>query len=121
MPVIALICGGRDFADHARAYAALDSADFALEISCVVSGGARGADTIAHDWANSRGKHFLFFPANWERYGRRAGYLRNQQMLDEGKPDIVLAFPGGKGTEMMCELAAKAGVKVIRFIEKEAS
>jgi hypothetical protein len=56
----------------------------------------------------------LSFPANWKQYGKSAGYRRNTQMLEEGKPDIVIAFPGGRGTEMMCEIAETAGITVRR-------
>lgn len=58
---------------------------------------------------------FKEFPADWDKYGKRAGYLRNVQMLDEGKPDLVVAFPGGKGTAMMVKLAKERGVRVIEY------
>ena len=51
--------------------------------------------------------------AEWHRLGRKAGPIRNQRMLDEGKPDLVVAFPGGTGTAGMVALACKAGVRVI--------
>lgn len=53
------------------------------------------------------------YPADWARFGKSAGYLRNKQMLEEGKPDLVVAFPGGRGTANMIAIAMKAGVKVI--------
>ena len=54
------------------------------------------------------------YPAPWKRFGPSAGGIRNQQMLDEGKPDLVVAFPGGKGTADMVRRAENAGVKVIK-------
>lgn len=55
------------------------------------------------------------FKADWDKHGKAAGPIRNQQMLDEGKPDLVLAFAGGKGTDDMCRRARAAGVEVRRF------
>ena len=81
----------------------------------IISGAARGADSMAVDWAISNYACFKEFPANWDKYGKSAGYKRNIQMLKEGKPDLVIAFPGGRGTEMMCELAKEAGVEVRRI------
>ena len=72
---------------------------------------ARGADTLADKWAAANGHRSEGYPADWDTYGRRAGFLRNKQMLEEGKPDLVVAFPGGKGTEMMISLARCAGVE----------
>lgn len=103
-----LVCGGRDFDDVDLMYGVLD----ALDINHVVSGHARGADQMAEMWADQRGIPLSIFPAEWEVHGRRAGPIRNQQMLDEGKPDLVIAFPGGRGTADMVARAKKAGVMV---------
>ena len=54
----------------------------------------------------------LTFPADWKTYGRAAGPLRNARMIAEGKPDLVLAFPGGRGTADMTRKARAAGVEV---------
>ena len=82
----------------------------------IISGAAKGVDTIAIEFAVVNFLAFAEFPANWDRYGKKAGYLRNVQMLEEGKPDLVVAFPGGRGTEMMKDLARKKGVEVIEFV-----
>lgn len=79
----------------------------------IIQGGATGADRAAYDFAEINFCRREEYPADWKRYGKRAGYLRNQQMLDEGKPDLVVAFPGGIGTANMVDLATKAGVKVM--------
>lgn len=112
-----LVCGGRD-------YTLTDQLEYELNnVTNPVHGGkwsftlitgmAQGADTLAYQWAQKHGVPTMCFPADWDRYGRRAGYIRNKQMLDEGKPDLVIAFPGGKGTKMMIELARKANVEVL--------
>lgn len=88
----------------------------------VIDGGARGADHIAWEWSTKDSCDGLFthetYPADWERYGKSAGYIRNQQMLDEGKPDLVVAFVDkplaeSKGTKNMVHLARLAGVKTV--------
>jgi hypothetical protein len=78
----------------------------------IIQGEAKGADSLARDWAHRSKVMTLSFPANWKAFGKSAGFLRNIQMLEEGNPDLVVAFPGGRGTEMMCEIAEKAGVPV---------
>lgn len=103
-----LVCGGRDYRRWDEVCRVLDRTP---GISAVVHGAASGADSLAHQWAVSRGIAHRAFPANWGLYGRRAGFLRNEQMLHEN-PDIaeVIAFPGGKGTAHMVDAARKAGV-----------
>lgn len=80
----------------------------------IISGAAKGADSVAIDWAIVNWIQFCEYPADWDHHGRAAGFIRNQKMLNEGRPDLVLAFPGGRGTEDMVRRALKAGVKVIR-------
>jgi len=53
--------------------------------------------------------------ANWAELGRKAGPIRNQQMLDEGKPNLVVAFPGGRGTADIVRRARAAGIEVVEF------
>jgi hypothetical protein len=107
-----LVCGGRDYSDRMAVWHTLDA--FAPAITEVISGMARGADTFAAEWA----RRFLFplheFPANWKRDGRAAGSIRNQRMLTEGRPDAVIAFPGGRGTADMVRRSEKAGLPVYR-------
>jgi hypothetical protein len=51
--------------------------------------------------------------ADWKRFGRAAGPMRNERMLKEGRPDLVIAFPGRTGTAGMKALAREAGVMII--------
>ena len=55
------------------------------------------------------------YVADWATHGKKAGPLRNQRMIDEGHPDLVIAFPGGKGTDDMTRRALAAGVATIRM------
>lgn len=107
-----LVCGGRDFTNADLMVRILDAANAAHPFMCVIYGMARGADDIAKTWAASRGIARLGFPANWERHGRAAGAIRNQQMLDKGRPDLVIAFPGGRGTADMVRRAREANIPV---------
>jgi hypothetical protein len=108
-----LVCGGRDFEDRAALYAELDRLHANRPFRAVIAGGARGADTLAVEWARSRGVAYDVYMADWKGLGRKAGPIRNQRMLVEGKPDLVVAFPGGTGTTGMVALSRSAGVEVI--------
>ena len=108
-----LVCGGRDFEDRAALYAKLDRLHASRPFRSVIAGGARGADTLAVEWARSRGVAYDVYMADWKGLGRKAGPIRNQRMLIEGKPDLVVAFPGGKGTAGMVALSRNAGIEVI--------
>lgn len=87
----------------------------ATPITAIIHGGASGADTMAHRWAGMIAKPVDVYPASWCKHGRAAGPIRNQQMIDDGKPDLVIAFPGGKGTADMVRKAEAAGIPVQRY------
>lgn len=110
-----LICGGRNFDDLPFLDRTLDAIHAKRRISSVIHGGARGADSMAHFWAGASGIAIDVYHANWDRDGKAAGPIRNQRMLNEGKPDLVVAFPGGPGTADMVRRAEKAGVEVVRL------
>jgi predicted Rossmann-fold nucleotide-binding protein len=108
-----LVCGGRDFNDKERLRDAMNDVAQGQTDLVVIHGGARGADTLAGEIAREVHVKIITFHADWERNGKRAGPIRNQQMLDEGRPDIVLAMPGGAGTADMVRRARAAGVTVV--------
>jgi hypothetical protein len=108
-----LVCGGRNFHDGDMLIEALNEIHAATPITLVIQGGAAGADRLAGYWAYRRAIECKVYPAQWKRYGNRiAGPIRNQLMLDDGKPDLVVAFPGGSGTADMVRRARTAGVPV---------
>lgn len=107
-----LVCGGRNYRDLDAIYAALDSLRALHGELTIIEGGASGADCFARAWGATRQQRGVTFPADWATHGRKAGPLRNQRMLDKGKPDLVLAFPGGRGTADMVRRAKAAGVPV---------
>jgi hypothetical protein len=107
-----LVCGGRDYTDVTTVERVLDRLHERTPFSCVIHGGARGADTLAGLWAKSRNVPVETHPAAWSKYGRAAGMIRNEQMLRDGRPDVVVAFPGGVGTAGMVRIAREARVPV---------
>lgn len=106
-----LITGGRDFADIARLEETLNLLHASNTIKLLIHGAAKGADTLASQWAIKNGVEELACPADWKRFGRGAGPLRNRQMLDHS-PDLLVAFPGGSGTADMINAALKRGVAI---------
>lgn len=115
------MCGGRTFGykfvngvkvrDVEETNVAIDAVKM-FEPTIIIQGDAKGGDEIGVFTAETLRIPCLNFPADWDKYGKAAGYIRNKQMLDEGKPDLVVAFPGGKGTTNMVKLAGCAGIKV---------
>lgn len=112
MPRI-LITGGRDFNDRVRLWALLDILHKRDPITAIIHGAARGADRLGQQWALSRGIQQEEFPAQWDLHGIAAGVIRNTQMLNEGKPDYIVACPGGKGTADMVRKARNANIPII--------
>lgn len=86
----------------------------------IIAGAASGADTAAVDWAKDRGASWVEYEAEWERYRKAAGPIRNQQMLDAERPDLGIAFPGFKGTKDMVRRMRAAGIEV-RLIDHKCA
>lgn len=84
----------------------------------VVHGAARGADMLAGQAAKELGIPQRAYPANWDLYGRSAGPIRNQQMLDEEHPDMAVGFRVGgpsPGTDDMARRVGRAGITLMMF------
>jgi hypothetical protein len=114
-PVRLLVTGGRTYWDEEELYRILDEIAEDYPISVVIHGDAAGADTLAGSWAKDRGIPIIAVPADWQRLGRRAGPIRNRIMLEQCSPDLVVAFPGGRGTYDMVKIAKKVGIEVIEI------
>lgn len=121
--MIALFCGSRDWTDEVAIVDGLDTAwqiarrDFGQEARAtlkIIHGGAPGADMIAHQAATLMGFDVLPVHADWRRYGKVAGRIRNFKMLDLG-PDYVFAFQRGasRGTQHTLSEAARRGIKIV--------
>lgn len=107
-----LVCGGRDYCNKAAVFAALDRAHAKRPVSVLIHGGSTHTDGLAEAWAWNHDVPDEVFSADWMRFGAQAGAVRDALMLANGKPDAVMAFPGGSGTAHMVGLALKAGLPV---------
>lgn len=101
-----LVCGGRDYGNSAKVYTYLDMLAAWHGQLMVITGGARGADLIAESWARQRQHIYVGFPAQWDKYGKRAGMARNAEMAALSGAQLVVAFYGGRGTRNMVNTAA---------------
>jgi hypothetical protein len=111
-----LVCGSRRWSEdtHEMVYRKLDHLEFVRgPFSAIVHGCAHGVDRDASSWGREKGLAVYGFEAEWLKYGKKAGPIRNALMLTEGNPDLVIAFPGGNGTADMVGKAKAAGVEVI--------
>lgn len=120
----ALICGGRDFDDVDFMVHHLEELHEEHGFTHIIHGDANGADTIGKEWAIERGLPETAYPANWTKFGNKAGFIRNQEMLDSNPDiDLVIAFPGGTGTDDMVNRAKSMNVRVwqskYRLFKKE--
>lgn len=110
--MIVLVCGGRDFNNKSLLFEALNSVPFT--ITKIVNGAAKGADKLSTEWAKEKGIQYVEYPAEWNKYGKIAGPVRNSQMLQDEDIDYVVAFPGGRGTEDMIGKAKAKDIEVLR-------
>lgn len=107
-----LVCGGRDYEDVVTVYRALDMENHLQGgFDILMQGGATGADEIARQWADEAGVQKVTFHYQ-RKAGKAGGPLRNAAMLQFGQPDLVIAFPGGKGTADMVARARAAYVPI---------
>ena len=108
-----LVCGSRNWTDRQMI---MDVLKDLPKDTVIIEGEAPGADSLAASVAEELGFEVVRFPADWARYGRSAGPVRNKQMLVEGKPDQVIAFSDdlekSTGTLNMVTIAMRANVSV---------
>ena len=116
-----LICGDRNWTNRDLILRCVRKAHTTESISLIIEGEARGADVMGRCAAEECGILVSPFPAEWDRLGKRAGPIRNQQMLDEGKPTEVWAFhndiKNSRGTRDMVQRSRKAGILVYVITE----
>jgi YspA, cpYpsA-related SLOG family len=105
-----IIAGSRDFTDYNLLKLMINSLN--LKPSLVLCGMARGADLLGARWASENSVPVAEFPADWDAYGKSAGYKRNQEMA--AFADALIAFWDGKskGTKHMLDIAESRGLKV---------
>ena len=124
------ITGGRDFRNQARVDEVLDALHDATPFDILIHGDARGADTLAADWARRRQIPIDPYPAKWDDidatnavirrqrrsgsfYNAAAGTQRNIRMLLQARPHLVVVFPGGRGTAHMRAQALRQNIPVM--------
>ena len=107
-----LVCGGRDYSDRRMVFGTLDYCrQWFAERFILIHGDAKGADRLVKEWAINHGYPHAGVPANWFYYGKPAGNIRNTSMLLL-KPELLIAFPGGRGTANMVKNANLEGIPV---------
>jgi predicted Rossmann-fold nucleotide-binding protein len=128
-----VVCGGRHYRNAEFVFRKLNELHAEKHFRDLMQGGATGADSLARDWALTKPEIVMWVVrADWTdlshpdavirvrqngtKYDAKAGHRRNRKML-AWLPDLVVAFPGGKGTADMVEQARAADVKVIEVIE----
>jgi len=127
-----LVTGSRHWSDYNKVIRGLTVAIDELSTKfkddktiTIVHGGARGADSLAADFVVNTRSYFAghgytikeeVHPANWNKYGKGAGPIRNQEMVDAGA-DICVAFlaPNSRGTKDCAARARAAKIKVLEF------
>ena len=107
-----LVCGGRNYEDMNHVFLVLDFQHDKEPIDVIIHGHAPGADSLAELWAGQNRVSRLGFRADWKKHGKAAGPIRNQNMIDKARPDLVIAFPGGRGTADMVRRAKLADITI---------
>lgn len=109
-----LVTGGRNFSDIDKLIDVFEFIHKQVNITTIVHGAAKGTDSLADSWAEFKNILRKPYPANWNKYGKSAGIIRNRVMLFEN-PDIelVIAFPGGAGTNDMIKISLQKRLPVI--------
>jgi hypothetical protein len=111
-----IIAGSRSITDYDTVALAVELSGF--DVTEVVSGTARGVDELGERWARQKGVPCRRFPADWERYGRSAGYWRNEEMARNADALVAVWDGVSRGTGHMIDIARREGLKV--FIGRSA-
>lgn len=106
-----IIAGSRDFDDYELLKRTVTSLGW--NITQVVSGTARGADKLGEQWAHESGTDLIQFPADWDRYGKRAGPIRNEIMAENADACIIFWDGKSRGTANMISLAKKFKLQLV--------
>lgn len=108
-----LVSGSRDFKDFLFLDEILDT--YLDRVTKIIQGGADGVDQLAKDWACMNYIPCVTYPAKWKKYGKPAGSIRNQQMLDEEHIDLVIALPSQKSIGTW-DMIRRAKAKDIEYL-----
>lgn len=112
--IVVVVTGGRNYHNWMVTYRTLDRVHRLRTIKMLVSGMAPGLDSMAATWARQRGVPLIEAPADWKRFGKAAGVLRNEAMLVDHEPQVCIAFPGGRGTADMVRRVKARGIPLLQ-------
>ena len=113
-----LFCGGRDYSNIEYFKKVFEYIIKKYNITCIVHGGASGADYLAGYFARLHNIPVIIYYADWKKYNKAAGIIRNKEMLEKEKPDLVAAFPGGNGTKHMIKITKEKNIKCLVVVEE---
>ena len=108
-----IIAGSRSIRDMGHLVAAILVCPW--DITTVISGTATGVDTLGEEWARENGIPVERFPADWNKYGKSAGVIRNRQMAERADALVALWDGNSRGTGHMIQAAHKAGLEVMVY------
>ena len=117
-----IIAGSRTFSNYKLLKERCDYFFSNRKPTAIISGAARGADSLGERYAKERGIDVIRFPAKWDMFGKQAGYVRNREMLSHADALLVAWDGKSKGTEHMIKIAKDKGipVRIIKFHSEEA-
>ena len=118
-PISIIVAGGRDFNDYELLKSKLDKVKKHYGIFEVVSGKAKGADSLGERYALENNLPIAEFPADWDKHGKKAGFLRNADMADYADGCVVFWDGVSKGTQHMINLAKEKGIQLAIVKYKE--
>jgi hypothetical protein len=109
------IVGSREFSDYSFLKEKMESICDSTTVTRIISGGAKGADSLAAAWANEKGLALLELRPDWQKHGKSAGFRRNSQIIE--KADMCVAFWDGvsRGTAHSISLAKAKGIRVLVY------
>ncbi len=115
-----IVAGGRDFDDYQLMSEVLDDYFTDKADARIISGMAHGADALAIRYADEHKMTKVLFPANWKRHPRRAGFLRNEDMLEVATHLVAFWDGESHGTKHMIDIAKEKGIpiKIINYEPK---
>ena len=108
-----IVAGSRGFADYELLRERLCYITQKLKRVVIVSGTARGADQLGERWAEENGHEVIRMPADWNRYGKAAGYKRNEEMAKTAKGLVAFWDGNSRGTSNMIDIAKREGLRVL--------
>ena len=106
-----IIAGSRNFTDYERFKSIINFCEYTKDITEVVSGGAKGVDALGEKWAAENNIPVKIFKANWDEFGKSAGYKRNLEMADYAEALIAIRLNNSKGTTHMINIGMEKGLK----------